>query len=131
MQMQKTLKNQLYLVLFLLIILFIFNNIAAELSLYWIYRWFDLPMHFIGGALISWLSYIVYAWWRKDYNIPWIYAVVFSFGLGLIWEVIEFYYKVAQLVPDYMLDSTKDILVDMVGGLVVYLAWDKISNKKI
>ena len=44
---------------------------------------------------------------------------------------MEFYFKVAQLVPDYMLDSTKDILMDMIGGLVVYLAWDKISNKKI
>ncbi len=129
--MQKNLRDQLYIVTFLLIVLFIFNNFAAELSLYWIYRWLDLPMHFIGGALISWVAYIVFSWWRKDYSIPWIYALIFSFGLGFIWEIIEFYFKVAQLIPDYMLDSTKDILMDMIGGLVVYLAWDKISNKKI
>lgn len=126
---QKSLKKQLYLVFFLLIILFIFNNFAADFSLYWIYRWLDLPMHFIGGALISWLAYIAFALWRSDYNIPWIYAIIFSFGLGFIWEVMEFYFKVAQLIPDYMLDSTKDILMDMIGGLVVYAVWDRASGK--
>lgn len=128
--MEKNLRQQMYAVLFLLIVLFIFNNFAADFSLYWIYRWLDLPMHFIGGALISWAAYIVFAWWRMDYNIHWVYAIIFSFGLGFIWEVIEFYFKVAQLVPDYMLDSTKDIFMDMIGGLVVYAVWDKISNKK-
>lgn len=100
------------------------------MSLYWIYRWLDLPMHFIGGALISWWAYIVFAWWRNDYNIPWIYALIFSFGLGFIWEIMEFYFKVAQLVPDYYLDTVKDILMDMIGGLVVYTLWDKLANKK-
>lgn len=127
---QKNLKNQIYLVLFLLIILFAFNNLAAYISLYWIYRWFDIPMHFIGGALISWLAYIIFALWRNDKSIPWVYALIFSFGLGFIWEIIEFYYKVAQLVPYYYLDTVKDILVDMMGGLVVYIIWDKLSTKK-
>lgn len=129
--MEKNLRQQLYTALFLLIVLFIFNDFAGQISLYWIYRWIDLPMHFIGGALISWVAYIVFAWWQKDYNIHWIYAVIFSFGLGFIWEVIEFYFKVAQLVPEYMADSIKDIFVDMIGGLVVYAVWDKMSNKKI
>ncbi len=129
--MQKNLRFQMYTVFVLLIILFVFNNFAAKVSLYWTYRWLDLPMHFIGGALISWLAYIVFAMWRKDYSFPWIYALIFSFGLGFLWEVIEFYMKVAQLVPDYYLDTVKDILMDMIGGLVVYAVWDKLTNKKI
>ncbi len=123
------LKVQFYAILVLLIVVFAFNNFAAKLSLYWIYRWLDIPMHFIGGALVTWFCFVCVAFWRKDFYIPWIYALVFSFGLGFIWEIIEFYEKVSQMVPEYALDTVKDVLMDMIGGLVVYVMWDRVGGK--
>ncbi len=123
---RKSLHEQFYAILVLLIVLFVFNNVAVKLSLYWTYRWLDIPMHFIGGALVTWFSFVCFAFWRKDLYIPWIYTLVFAFGIGFAWEIIEFYAKVSQMVPEYGLDTTKDLFMDMIGGLVVYMIWDSV-----
>lgn len=128
---RRSLREQFYLIMVLLIFLFIFNNIAAKLSLYWIYRWLDIPMHFIGGALVTWFCFVAISWFRKDFYIPWIYALIFSFGLGFVWEIIEFYMKFGQMIPEYCLDTVKDVLMDIIGGLVFYIAWDKFRKKRV
>ena len=40
-------------VLWFLISIFIVHNIATALAVYWIYFWFDIPMHFLGGFWVA------------------------------------------------------------------------------
>jgi len=124
------LHRRFYGTLIALILLFVLNVVANYLSLYWIYKWFDIPMHFIGGAIVSCGWYVIVAWYKKDLRFRWIQALIGSFVIGFAWEVIEYISHVAQLVPHYYLDSAKDLCMDMLGGLVAYLAWNTDSLKK-
>lgn len=128
---RQKLRVELYIVLCYLILLFIFNNLAVKFSWFWTYKWLDIPFHFVGGGFISWLGFIIIAIYRKNTYIPWILALVIPFGLGFIWEVIEFYGKSAVLIPEYRLDVAKDLLMNMVGGLSVYILWDKVVQGKL
>src|SRR3989344_5622067 len=42
-----------YIVFSLLLIVAMLHSAAIYFSLYWIYRWFDMPMHFLGGLLVG------------------------------------------------------------------------------
>ena len=85
---------------FLAVALFIItgvNSVANYYSWYWTIRWFDMPMHFAGGA---WLAGVT-IWWkffsgRQDMSsvaptitrlIVWGVGGAFVIGLG--WEVYE------------------------------------------
>ncbi len=130
MEIMKTLRVRFYLIMVLLIGLFLFNNLAAKLSLYWIYRWLDVPMHFIGGALVCWIWLIGVSIYKKTLQIDWWQAFWGTLIIGVVWEIVEFYMKVSQVVPYYAMDTIKDILMDVIGGLVSYTLWDLISKYK-
>lgn len=125
----RKLRGEAYVVVCYLILLFILNNLAVKFSWFWTYRWLDIPFHFVGGALLTWLCFLIIAIYRKSFYIPWILALAIPCVLGLIWEMVEVYAKVVQMPPGYGLDTAKDLLVDIAGGLVVYALWQKITRK--
>lgn len=129
MEIYKILRVRFYFTMTLLVVLFAFNILASELSLYWIYRWFDIPMHFIGGALVCWIWLVGVSWYKKSIDIDWLQALIGTFVIGVAWEFLEMYMKVAQMVPEYTIDSVKDVFVDMVGGLAAYIVWDLMSRR--
>lgn len=95
--------------------------IATELALYWNFWWFDLPMHLLGGSVIALGIFVLY-----DFSVPiprrWLrFVPVISavFIVVLIWE----YYEVLIGIPieaDHELDTTIDITLGLVGGVLGY-----------
>ncbi|HEY4486310.1 MAG TPA: hypothetical protein VJB70_01065 [Candidatus Paceibacterota bacterium] len=111
------------------------NGFAEMNSWYWKMRWFDMPMHFAGGA---WLAGFA-AWWQYSrqgiaiQSFPKLLGVclVFVLSVGLLWEAYE--YVVSFVTGGHineMLDTLGDLLFDILGGTVVaVLVWVKATLK--
>lgn len=113
--------------------LFLAQVLAQEFDIYWIYPSFDIPMHFLGGVCLGWLS----VWFTIrflgikalfSYAFLLIIALVTLFG-GLVWEVFEFgldKWLILKLQPsliDTMLDLVMDLLGAYVVGIWVLFSW--------
>jgi len=111
---------------------------ALELYLYWTVDWFDIVMHFLGGALIGLLA--IFAFYISGYiNFPKdhkgsVFAITLSAVLvvGLGWELWELFLGWTDVLADRG-DTILDLIMDTIGGVVAFLyakrfVW--LSNNK-
>ena len=96
------------------------HNFAVVTSLYWYYSWFDMIMHFWGGILVVLGVYAICS--LKHVPLKPTTLIIFS-TLAitmLLWEIFE--WKAGLFDPQtHLFDTTKDIIVGLIGGLVGYL----------
>lgn len=99
---------------------------ALVLSLYYTVSWFDIMMHFIGGALIGLifiLIFYIYEWKPFQKNNK---ATVFIVTLGgvlivgLAWELWELFVGFTDITTD-LPDTLLDIIMDLLGGSMAFL----------
>ncbi len=84
--------------------------------LYWQYRWFDTPMHLLGGAAIGAFTVGLLHSWR-----PFLYlsAIVF---VSFSWELMEYIFGLTGVNSiDYTWDTAHDLLNDAIGATFVYV----------
>jgi hypothetical protein len=102
-------------------VIFVLNKVASDHFYYWIYWWYDLMMHFLGGCLIGGL-----AAWGVVYVRPTISpqralsAIVIAIAaVGIGWEVFE--YLTGQYVGQaaIVMDTATDLLMDLLGALIL------------
>ena len=66
------------------------HQLAIMWYLYWIYPWFDIPMHFLGGLFLG--LCMVYFFPPKELNISSFFKVILGVLLfSIAWEVFEFF----------------------------------------
>lgn len=84
--------------------------------LYWRYRWFDTPMHLLGGAAIGAIAVaLIGPAWH-----PWRYLAFIAVA-AIGWEVFEAAAGIAVLPGvDYVWDTAHDILNDVFGATLIY-----------
>jgi asparagine N-glycosylation enzyme membrane subunit Stt3 len=108
--------------LWLVAIIFILNSLAMKFYWYFTIWWFDMPMHFLGGVFIGFVSIAAYVkYFAKEKpsaaRIAW--TVFFSvLIIGVLWEIFESgvnFLTVSQQNP--ILDTWSDIAYDIAGGL--------------
>jgi len=98
----------------------LFHFFALKLFLYWTTDWFDILMHFLGGALIG---LIVISFIQRLHNgkevlnkrllsISVILAVV---AIGLSWELWELFVGFTDVLSDRT-DTIIDLIMDLIGG---------------
>lgn len=118
--------------LFLLIATILALEILASVFYwYWIYWWFDILMHFLGGLWVGaatlWFLFSSGYFRPQEWTIR---AILFAtagcvLGVALAWEAFE--YAVRLLVPQpfpYDLeDTTADVIVGLLGGLTATFAF--------
>ena len=121
--------------LFLIIAIAIVNGLAETNSWYWIYRWFDMPMHFAGGMWLAGMA----VWWvyfRGGDKSPrfislWGVSVLSAFSIGFFWEIFEA--GVSFLTVGHMnniLDTLGDLLFDILGGTTIaVIMWVRAKLK--
>ena len=124
-------------ILSLLAILFCFlcmvNLVAIKGLWYYIFWYFDMPMHFLGGVAILFLvAYVLYKP-LQDSKYPILFCLLFTLAIGIGWEVFEYIFNnlIAGMTFSPM-DTTSDIFFDMsgvlLGILIVYRNKFKIGN---
>jgi len=110
--------------LFFILIIATLHALATYFSWYWSIWWFDILMHFLGGAWIG----LVSIWFfffsnrvehtlKNKKNI--ILTAVISVSLiGLLWEVFEF--SLSKLIVfnelNSIIDTATDLFVDILGA---------------
>jgi len=74
-----------------------FHIAGSYLNLYWIYRWFDMPVHFLGGLWLSLMVlWVMIAFGQiksiTDYKIKSLAVVLIVTGAAaFFWEAYEIY----------------------------------------
>lgn len=118
------------------------HGIATLRSWYWVYPWFDMPMHFLGGAcaalFLLWLrpaiSFTHPLFSRVPQYVPVLFMILAAAAfVGVLWEIGEFAY-VALFVKQKTLwlaqgrsDTVSDLSFDLLGALLVAVAseWER------
>lgn len=89
---------------------------GLEYSLFWRLWWYDIPAHFLGGALAALVTSAVCAWRGGTMRLWW--GICAAVLVGIAWEAFEW---TLGLPPNafmsFALDTTKDLLMDVVGGI--------------
>lgn len=107
---------------------------------YWVYTWFDIPMHFLGGF---WLA-MVYFWLNAKVEIlnpefsklpKWsanlLFALSFIILIGVFWEFYEFIFDFfnGRMFQGSSVDTMGDLFFDLVGGVTAFTIFYKKFNK--
>ena len=121
----------------LIVVIAVVNAFANHYYWYWQMRWFDMPMHFSGGA---WISGTV-IWWRffsgnfpvvipRSFSYIAMWGIGIAFLVGFGWELYEMI--VSQITVGHVnaiSDTLSDLIFDILGGLVVSVGvWIKTKN---
>jgi len=114
-------------------VLFLSLHIIATIyHLYWIFAWFDMPMHFLGGFLLA----MVFFWINPKIEIAnpqlgkfpkwlvnFVFALSFVILIGVLWEFYEFVRDLyvlginnPALFKSGVVDKMKDLFFDLVGA---------------
>ena len=100
---------------------------ALSLHLYFVYSWFDIMMHFIGGLLAAMFGVWLYEKFGKEalkndvhYNVLF-NVVIFVTIVGLLWESFEL---LLGLTLDnrvlYVEDTILDFVMNTIGAVAGY-----------
>jgi hypothetical protein len=96
------------------------HAVALNAYLYWLYPWFDIPMHFLGGTVagFGFLS------WVGERLVPirsraLLATLLFVALIGIGWEVFEWYFDLVDTL-EYVPDTIGDLFFDLMGGIVAY-----------
>ncbi len=115
----KSRKNILSLLASSAIFLCIVNFLAIKGLWYYLFWYFDMPMHFIGGMTVLFiLAYVFYNKINNQKTLPVWQLLVSVFIIGFAWEVYE--QIVAILIshnPQVYADSASDLFFDLAGGI--------------
>lgn len=101
----------------------ILHWIASYEGFYWTVAWYDVMMHFLGGAWVALMALWAPAWpllgWTKAFqsrkNV--VLAVVI---VGILWELFELQMGFTDLgMRGYWSDTLQDLAMDTLGVLTV------------
>jgi len=123
------------ILIFSLVLLFLAQIASLYFSLYWRAPWLDNIMHFWGGATAA-MGMIWWSFYSKKTSLPELpklYTVILILGfaalVGVLWEFYELIIDklitknnyISLLQQGGLLDTLKDLLVDLLGGLFISL----------
>lgn len=134
-------ENKILRILFVLVWIIALIHVAAEYyAWYWTFRWFDIPMHILGGIWLGlatlWLcNQARYAWCKFlcIVNRTFLTAIVGGVCVGLVWEIYEFciwQYTGFAHSQDYALDTVLDLVNVVVGAVIGAWAYQRLTREK-
>lgn len=123
-----TLRLRFYFALLAAFVAIGLHLIAHELYLYWTMKWIDIPIHIIGGIMSG--LFVLVGLQAGKLKESLIYTLIGVFMIGIAWEVLELYYKVAEVDFMYWLGTIKDLIDDCIGGLIAFYIWKKLPEPK-
>jgi hypothetical protein len=94
------------------------HALALQFSLYWHFFWFDIPMHFFGGAIVA-LGFFTLRdlklFSNKHLTIAKVLLLVLC--VAFVWEGFEIFAGV-PIESNFVLDTSLDIVFGLLGGFV-------------
>jgi hypothetical protein len=126
-------KQKIFIASFIVLILVaVLNYLGSIFNLYWVYRWYDIPMHILGGLWVALFSLSIFAYFCKNISIvnyrKKVFGIVFIILLFITisWEIFELWGGITFLGDrGYWIDSSADILNAYLGGTIACLLFIK------
>ena len=100
----------------------ILHDIGTERSWYWMYQWFDIITHLLGGFSLGLLAALLY---RKTSKCT-LFALATVLVLIIGWEVFEVLF-VGTITEDvwYGANTVKDMITGLVGAYAAIMVYQK------
>lgn len=131
----KSLPLEFEMILFFMVVLQLV--IGETLNFYDNVRYFDKFVHFTIPFFLGFISFILAYTMQATGNLrmsrwPLMFVIVmFSLGLGAVWEIIEYFsdnflgtYLQASLTASPLVDTMNDLIADLLGGIFgALLGW--------
>ena len=106
----------------------VLHALASAYFFYYRFAWYDIIMHFLGGALVSlFFYYVFHNHIRKDgisYSRLWLIAnmLIFLFIIGFLWESFELKFGTTFISDEnYVSDTIYDFVMNSLGGISAYV----------
>ena len=114
-------------VIFFFCLLAVLDYIGQTFHLFVVAPLFDVPMHFLGGFFVALVALLLDLWRQKISFLrslsPVFSAIILVLIVGILWECYELLFNITFFSDGivYVFDTTKDLLMDIIGGL--FGAW--------
>lgn len=134
------------LIIGLLTFILVVHILASIYHWYWVYPWFDMPMHFLGGFWLAMLFFYFkpsFEFQNPKFNklpnclITVIIVLGFVALVGVLWEFFEFLCDAFIAANGYMEasqlgvgDTIGDLFFDLLGGLTLILTLKIFGKSK-
>ena len=102
----------------LLLAIAVAHAYALSVDLYWHYPLANRIIHFSGGLWVALASVWLLAHQGLPHRFIRIMAVVI--GVSIAWEIFEYAIGMTKQEANYVLDTSLDLLMDVVGGALGY-----------
>jgi hypothetical protein len=104
--------------------------LALNLFLYDVLWWFDILTHFLGGLVVvlAWGAFVDMGWLKERFN-QFKLAFLWLFSVMIAWEVFELLARTTR-DDNFVLDTTIDLVMGAVGGLVAWLISERFLKRK-
>ncbi len=108
----------------ILVSIAVLHFVGLKLYLYWTTDWFDILLHFLGGAWVA-----LGAFWfffcsdfvRLDKKNKFLVIFGATLVVGILWEVFEYFFEITQMGEVYSFDTMLDLVMDLVGAVSVLI----------
>lgn len=127
---------KLYLSLFVAFCIIVVNYYAGILNAYWLFPWFDIPMHIAGGLMVglfaqTGIDFVRQSGFEKQlFKRRFLLVSLSVFAVGIVWEAVELYFGLTDgLGPISRFDTIKDLIDDIIGGALSIWFWSFLFNK--
>lgn len=109
---------------------------AIHFSLYWIFGWFDIMMHFLGGMFVAAVGVWFYDRFRhaelaeNPIYVALFNVIVLVFIVGLLWETCEILFGVTFTTQSqYVGDTILDLIMNTIGAVAGFYGARKMALK--
>ena len=113
----------------LVCVIALMQSAAIVFSLYWTLWWYDILLHFLGGIfiglLVLWVRFL--SGYFPASSFLWspgrlfLFTLFWTFIIGVGWEVFEWLAGNTWSIEGYWLDTTLDVVLDLIGGIAGFL----------
>jgi len=117
----------LHILAVLILVVVALHLVAFQYSLYWHFWWYDIVVHFLGGLFAGLLSawIVFYSGYIRDPRLTrwslFLAIILGTLAIGVGWEVFERLLGHTWSPEGYWLDTSTDVLMDVLGGLLCFL----------
>jgi len=112
---------------FLFISFVVLDVLANIYDWFWIFGWFDVLMHFLGGALAGATFFWIFPRFLVTFNRPLTqFFIIFTLAMGfvalvgVVWEFHELVFDIQGSVADTMEDLFNDFAGGAVAALIIF-----------
>lgn len=121
-----------FLTAILSVIILGFHWYADVHTLYFEYRWLDIPMHLFGGVVTALLGVCLYNLYPKKIHkhLFWALILLFVLTIGSFWEIFELSTSVLYHVQTMGLTNIYDTISDLINDVIGAIFALYITHKK-